>query len=320
MASRVTIVSTASEGALAMSLSRGAVEAGWEVSIATEPQPLPRQAAPIALRMAQRWPTALLSRGRLLASVKASRPNLIVVMKGTYVPGRLITRLNEFAPTVCWNADSPFDSAASNSGGYVLSAIPRYSAYVTWSESLAASLHDLRDNVFRIPFAYDPVLHPRGEPDAAFAERVVLLGSYSPERHRLLREISQYSPLAIGGGWKSSGIDNLPPAVGSRFASIALGARWCLNPLRPQNRDSHNMRSFELLGLGAAQLTYDTSDHRHFLAGSRSTLVNSVEEIRLALENDPPPSAVEQLDLTNLTYAARWVELLRHLEMSGLLP
>ena len=52
-----------------------------------------------------------------------------------------------------------------------------------------------------------------------------------------------------------------------------------LNIMRPHNLDSHNMRTFEVPGIGGIQLAPDTKEHRLFFEADKEIfLYNTVEE------------------------------------------
>lgn len=315
----VLIISSGPDTGLAHALARGFQSLGSEASVVPEPLPRTSFLGSLALRNRVRLPRHALTNPASRLPPAGVAPSVIIFAKTPYIPASEVRRLSTIAPTVCWNADSPFDSAPSNSGGSILEALTAFDAYVTWSSSLATSLADLRDRVYRLPFAWDPKLGCSAtspSPPASSGD-VVFVGTVSPERQAILRRLAPLRPVVYGGGWDDPLIDSRPPVYGTDFARVVEGAKWALNLLRPQNRDSHNMRTFELAGLGANQLTFDTADHRYLLEGTRHRLVGSVDELLSVAKTDPALPVTSRPELP--TYADRCRDLLLLLDKDGLL-
>ena len=86
-----------------------------------------------------------------------------------------------------------------------------------------------------------------------------------------------------GSGWDSYDFPQKtqlhPPAYESELYETLRKYRVQLNLMRPHNRDSHNMRSFDIVGSGSIGLMSTTRDHRdYFDEGTSVFLFNSVSE------------------------------------------
>ncbi len=217
--------------------------------------------------------------------------DLVLVFKGPLLNGRSIDYLRSRfeSPVVCWNPDSPFDSAVSNRGAGIPGAIDAYDAYITWSDSLAEELSGIATRVMVIPFAWDPeVMQPvagRGEA----AGRIVFIGTGTAERCANLERIAHLRPIIFGTRWpRIEGIEIRHPVKADQFCEVVGEAKWNLNFLRPQNAKSHNMRSFELVGAGGTQVAPQTIDHRQFLGrDSRTILFKGQDDLEAILRSDP---------------------------------
>jgi len=217
--------------------------------------------------------------------------DLVLVFKGALLDQSSIDYLRSRfgSPVVCWNPDSPFDSAISNCGAGIPRAIRFYDAYITWAHDLAERLSTIASQVLVIPFAWDPeIMQPtagRGEA----ADRIVFIGTGTRERIASLQKLAHLRPMVFGGLWpRIDGVDIRPPVKGAEFCRIAGEAKWNLNLLRPQNARSHNMRTFELVGAGGSQVAPVTDDHRRFLgADSRTVLFREMKELEDILRSDP---------------------------------
>ena len=314
---RIAVVSSGDERGLGGAIARGLREGGNEARLVPEPSLRAPRAARLALELGGALPEAAVDVRRCTRELERSPTDLVIVVKGVFTSPDTVRKMRERCPVVCWNPDSPFDHAPSNHGGMVHPALTAYDAYVTWAHDVASALRDLRDRVCVVPFGIDDAIHPAVADDPRATGRVVLVGTATRERAELVARLHRARPLVFGNGWHRTGIEALPPVYGDEFAAVVRAARWCLNPLRPQNRSSHNMRTFELAGCGAAQLTYDTADHRRFLAASRSVLVTSTSDLVRAVEGEPP--AHISISMAEHSYRARCDALLAELRALGLL-
>lgn len=314
----IAVVSSGGPFDLGAALARGFRLEGHDATVVPEPLPRVRWLARAALEGGARVPDHVFTTATTLDRLERHAWDLVVVVKGAFVSPSTIRRIRHSAPVVCWNADSPFDHALSNRGGMIHAALGEYDAYVTWSMSLAASLRDRRDCVIRIPFGIDPALERDSVPPVPTAGRIVLVGTATAERIRLIERLARRRPVVFGNGWSGVGCEVHPPVFGGAYMAVVADAAWCLNPLRPQNRDSHNMRSFELVAAGAAQLTYDTADHVELLGGTRVRLGASVDELASIVDTtDPPPSSDD--DVSAHHYRVRCRQLLDELVHAAVL-
>jgi hypothetical protein len=312
------IVTSGGPSGLGASLARGFEDLGWRTELVSEPWVRVRRLSGPALAATDGLPRSAVDEGRVIERAQALRPSLILVIKGSFVHPDLVAEMSRLAPTVCWNPDHPFDWALSNRGGYMVPALPHYHAYVTWSTSHAAVYADMRDRVYRIPFGCDPTLHAPTAGTGEAAGRVVFIGIASRQRAAMLARLRHLEPLVYGTGWDRTQFDVRGAVYGAAFAAVAGEATWCLNLLHAQNRDSHNMRSFELLACGARQLTLETSDHRIHLAGSGAVLAATWTEL-VEIAATTPSTAPVEVRLEGNTYADRCRELVGCLARDGLL-
>jgi hypothetical protein len=259
-------------------------------------------------------------RRRVDALAEAGPVGLVLVVKGALLSSRSIDHMRRKfgSPVVCWNPDSPFDSAISNWGAGIPRAIGAYDAYITWADDVAERLSAIAARVLVIPFAWDPGIMQPAVGRGAAAGRIVFIGTGTRERGALLETLADLRPVVFGTRWpKIAGVDVRPPVKGAEFCRIAGEASWNINLLRPQNARSHNMRTFELVGAGGNQVAPRTDDHQRFLGqDSRTALFQSRKELECILRSDPdkrPPRPPRMLD--GHTYADRAREILANLEI-----
>lgn len=262
-----------------------------------------------------RWPIAARPFvWRMFRSLAAGHADLVVVVKGAFLGSRDIARLRQRtkSPVVCWNPDDPFDSAMSNRGAGIPAAISSYDYYVTWSEAVADRLSQYRPDVIAIPFGWDPTSF---FPEEAETEqnRVVFVGSWTAEREQWMRSCSAFQPVVFGDRWPEIPSVRIRSAVyGSGLRQVLTGANVALNFLRPQNRSSHNMRTFEIPGCGGRQVAQRSPEHERLLAPHGVRLFEEPDELVeiLAEECDRVPDGQTPAWLHEETYARRVARLL----------
>lgn len=225
------------------------------------------------------------------ACAEYAHADLVLIAKGPLLNRRSIDYLRTrlAAPVVCWNPDSPFDNAISNSGAGIPQAISAYDAYVTWADDVAERLSAVASQVLVIPFAWDPELMRPMAGNGTAVGRIVFIGTGTEERSAMLGRLRHLHPMVYGTRWPNiEGVSIHPPVRGGEFCKVVGEARWNLNLLRPQNARSHNMRTFELVGADGNQVAPKTVDHQKFLgADSRTVLFESDDELMALLQSDP---------------------------------
>lgn len=314
---RAVLIGEPTPGGLTSALRHAFVDLQWDTLLVPWGAERPR----LLGRLASRAPRAATPfRRRLRRSVDeiaATSVDLVVVVKGflfdhptiEYIRRRLAT------PVVCWNPDSPFDPATSNSGGGMTRTIGSYDHYVTWADDVAERLAPLARHVVVIPFGWDPRTHFPEPGSGKARDRVVFIGTWTAERQRWLEALAPWEPLVFGNSWpRVPGVELRPAVTGSEFRQVVGEARCNLNFLRPQNRASHNMRTFEIPACAGRQLAQRSPDHERFLRTNDAALFDDVEELRCVLEQSPPNLQPNRSGaFSEHTYARRVAQLLGHL-------
>jgi len=244
--------------------------------------------------------------------------DLVLVLKGALLDSRSIDHLRSRfgAPVVCWNPDSPFDDAISNCGGGIPRTIGAYDAYITWADDVAERLSPIATRVLVVPFAWDQEIMRPITGHGVAAGRIVFIGTGTKGRATLVQRLAHLRPMVFGNEWpRIEGVDLRPPVYGVEFCRIVNEAKWNLNMLRPQNARSHNMRTFELVGAGGAQVAPATPDHQRFLGeDTRTALFRSSKDLESILQSDPRDRAPRSPSLlAGHTYRDRAYQVLADL-------
>jgi len=240
--------------------------------------------------------------------------DFVLVMKGPYITSSHIRSLRDkySCPVLCWNADDPFDKALSNSGAGIPSAISSYDMYITWTDVIARKLRRQGAHSLVVPFGWDNFAF---FPDAASRDladevrgRATFVGTWTREREAWLVAISDFEPIVFGNGWPTHKRLNIRPSVsGSNLRTIFTCSGASLNFLRPQNKESHNMRTLEILGCGGWEVATRSPEHELFATRYPSLrLFSSVAELHeLLTTGRPREGPIQCQGLEREAYTAR---------------
>lgn len=236
--------------------------------------------------------------------------DLILVFKGRTLRRKTLDEARRRQSAAIWanlNPDDPFNlETRGSSSQNVIEALPFFDLHFTWSRRLVQRLAEegARRAVY-LPFGYDPEAHR--EPEGVTlgsSDTVCFIGSWDPEREALLSELTDFKLVVLGSAWdrleKSSPVRRFVlggEVGGDAFCRPIASAAVSLNMLRPQNRDSHNMRTFEIPAAGGLLLTNRTPEQQEVFPDRVASLMyQGVEElkecVRLSLSAKPLPARI----------------------------
>jgi len=209
---------------------------------------------------------------RLQAKVKEWAPDLIFVFKGIDLTPETLQVIRKLVPSpllLNWNPDSPFDFGTSNTSPNLIKSIPLYDVYFTWNADLISPLREAgARRVEYLPFGYDPESHypvNLNEVERSLlGSQVSFVGNYTRERANLLEMLIQNGiKVEIWGiNWNEHVPYNAPlrphlrgPIYDEDMSKVYSASEIAMNFLRVQNRQAHNMRTFEVPAIGAFMLS-----------------------------------------------------------------
>jgi len=311
---RILVLNESDHYCLGVSYLRAFRELGHDAALLDPAKELARWPAwrvRLVRRTLERPILALYSR-RLLRRLVAERADLVWVGKGAWaLPWlwREFKRQSPAAELVCYNADNPL--VTYSRGGnrpWVTASIPCFDLYVTYNQQLLDPLRQAgARRVLRLPFAWDPVLHPVLQVSEAerqqYACDVVFVGNGDSTRERWLDDILQARQgsgwrLAIYGSWRNcrSGLvrESIRGAAlyGVEMVKAVRSAKVALNILRKQNEGSHNMRTFEIPGCGGIMVSQESPEQQEFFPGGEAAVYfndapDAAAKISFLLANEP---------------------------------
>jgi spore maturation protein CgeB len=215
---------------------------------------------------------------RLLFQVVASRINkalltklerggydILLVLKGIHVfPSTILRAKRHVTHTVNWNPDDFFNPL--NNSRYLLAGFPLYDCIFTPRNHLIEEyLRKGAKRVELLDWYYLPnVLKPsklsqRDRED--FGSDLVFVGTWSRRREALLAELRSHNLRVWGGYWHRASkefrqtIDCRPPVFGADMCKVISASKININILTAENRDTTNVRNFEIPACGGFQLS-----------------------------------------------------------------
>jgi len=240
----------------------------------------------------------LVVRTRILGCLKKSSFDLIMVFKGNELnisTLQLMRQENKKAKIFCFLGDDPF--AAENKESIsknVLKAIPYYDCYFIWANELIEPLYKAgAKQVQWLPFGFDATMHHPISLTCVemsqYACEVVFVGNWDVERQRYLSSIIDFD-LAIWGGryWRSRCQDirlrrcwRKKELYGEAMAKAFCASKVSLNIFRKQNKNNHNMRTFEAPACAVFVLSERSPGAMQFFEEDKEAVYfSSPEELR----------------------------------------
>jgi hypothetical protein len=232
---------------------------------------------------------------RLTETVTRIAPDVVWIFKGMEVyPGTLRRLRAQGLTLVNYNADHPFLFFSRGSGNInVKRAIPEYDLHLTYSRRIARELTERYPSmrIAVVPFGHEvgDEMYARIATEEEI-ERACFLGN--PDEHRakgVMRLFEAGIPVDVFGfRWDrflspSRLLRINGQAVGEDLLRTLRRYRMQLNFFRPHNKDSHNMRTFEVPACGGIMLAEDSVEHRTFFESGREAFFFSSPDEMIGL-------------------------------------
>lgn len=226
----------------------------------------------------------------LLVRVAAFKPDVIWIWKGMEIfPQTLQAIRQQGIKLVNYNPDHPFIHSSRGSGNHnVRTSVPHYDLHFCYHQPLARQLEQMGLRTAPLPFGYGYTLEDLAAAEAASEIlRIAFIGNPDTLRVQMIKALLQAGlPVDVyGHHWErhlptSAGLQILGPIYGQDFWVAMRRYRVQLNIFRPHNLGSHNMRSFEIPGIGGIMLAPDSAEHRAYFEAEQEVLFyNDTEEV-----------------------------------------
>lgn len=226
---------------------------------------------------------------KLKNEVEKVNPDAIWVFKGMEIfPKSLQWAKHRNIKLINYNPDNPFIFSGKGSGNSnIKQSIELYNLHFTYDSYVKKRISDTyKIPVEILPFGFD-IDDKLFERCCAQEEivKVCFLGNPDIDRSRFIYKLAEEGiELDIyGRDWEKyinhPNIKVFEPALGENFWLVLRKYRVQLNLMRLHNPNSHNMRSFEVPGVGGIQLAPTTVDHQMYFESEKEIfLYTGVDE------------------------------------------
>jgi spore maturation protein CgeB len=192
------------------------------------------------------------------------RFDVLLVMKGVHLfPETIAAAKTQIAHVVNWNPDDFFNPL--NSSRSLLASFPLYDCIFTprrhligeYLERGARRVEPL--DWYYLPKLYYPVT-VSDEEKQRLGSDVVFIGTWSPRREALLGVLAAFDVRIWGAYWERASakfrkeIDCRPPVFGEDMCRVIRSSKININILTAENRDTTNVRNFEIPSCSGFQL------------------------------------------------------------------
>jgi len=224
----------------------------------------------------------------LKEKVEDWRPDVLWVFKGMELSPALLSWIkSKNIRIVNYNPDNPFLFSGSGSGNKnITDSIGLYDHHFTYDQSIRQRIiQDFNVPTSILPFGFEI-------PDGIYEEcvkqqevkKLSFLGNPDSARAAFIQQLANHFPIDVyGNDWgkfvSHKNISICSPVYKEGFWKALYRYRIQLNLMRPHNPNSHNMRSFEVPGIGGIGLFPYTDDHAtYFEEGKEIFLYRNMEE------------------------------------------
>ena len=212
-------------------------------------------------------------------TVEIEKPDIIWVFKGMELyPESLEWARSRNIKLVNYNPDNPFLFSGVGSGNKnITRSISLYHLHFTYNLEIKKKLEmEFDAKTFWLPFGFevnDEMYNSLCEQEEIL--ETCFLGNPDKERSLFIESLA-YKGVSItvfGLNWERytshPNVKIAGPVYGSELSRVLRKYRVQLNLLRPHNLDSHNMRTFEVPGVGGIMVAPNTAEHQMFFQNGR---------------------------------------------------
>lgn len=290
---RLAIVGSAGVGALATCFANGARDHGHSAEVIDVPE---LAGGSRILFLARRvGADGVMSKpnvARLRRRLAQMQPDLVLVVKGRFLPAPAVRRLRGElgVPFLNYYPDHPLWPGYDDP--QIVVALAEYDEVLLWGEVVADAVRGRGLSKVRvIPFAHDPAVYRPRPPHVRVRWDAAVVGQYYLERLRFAEALAEFDVLVTGLGWSRPAADG--PLAGRVFDRSYGGVETCelywrshvaLNILADCNVPAHNMRTFEIPASGTPMIATRTPEHEVLFGEDGAILVSTPDEARDALQ------------------------------------
>ena len=223
--------------------------------------------------------------------------DLIIIFKGIYINELfilLIKKICDKSKIINIFPDDPFDidyfKDISNKN--VLRTIQYFDHIFIYSKVIIKKLRDKYPKIrfSYLPFGYDSVVHKslKKKSNNSVNYDLSFVGTADDERYQIIKQLDEFKIILAGNGWNNyklgKNITYVKEVNFKNFSKLLKRSKVSLNILRKQNKDSHNMKTFEIPSMGGLMITNRTVEQNLYFPENKASLMyGNVRELKLKI-------------------------------------
>ena len=223
--------------------------------------------------------------------------DLIVIFKGIYINQSFISQIKKISNNskiVDIFTDDPF---ATNyfkdiSNENILKTIPYLDHVFIYSKVILKKLKKRypKNRFSYLPFGYDSVIHKNQNKKKSNIVKYDLsfIGTADNERYKIIKRLDEFKIILAGNGWNNyklgKNITYVKEVNFQNYSKLLKRSKLSLNILRKQNKNSHNMKTFEIPSMGGLMITNRTIEQNNYFPENEASLMYSnINELKLKI-------------------------------------
>ncbi len=232
---------------------------------------------------------------KLLRTINWDDIDILFVFKGAELFKSTLINIKKYKVYLAnYNPDHPFIRTFASSGGKnILSALSSFDLHFSYSNEVLSRIKNKYNiETIKLPFAFEPsYFNWEQVKNQTEIKKICFVGNPDKYRIRLIKKIISWNFRIdlYGNNWnnyfKNSELVTCFDEIDTHgLYTIFRKYRVQLNIFRPHNFNSHNMRSFEIAGVGGIQLAQYSQDHiTYFREGTEIVLYKNYNDLKYKL-------------------------------------
>lgn len=227
---------------------------------------------------------------------KKYKSHIIFFFKGESLNKRFLEKLKLFKENIYINyfTDNPFYGKSK-----YLDIIKYFDFYFTWSKEvkkniLKQKLYLKKSSINYLPFGYDFRYRKKIDLLKSNNNKYLFYGSWDAQREKVLEKLKSDNIDIYGNGWhkacklfKKNNNIYYKDIFGQNLSNKINKYNAVININRPQVRNAHNMRLFEVVGYGGLVITKETHETLNFFKKNNEIITyKNFKELKIIIKKN----------------------------------
>ena len=222
--------------------------------------------------------------------------DLIVIFKGLYINEEFLSSIKKIQPEakiINIFTDDPFDISYFKdiSNKNILRCINYFDYLFIFSKEILKKLEKKfpKKKFNYLPFGSDNKIHKKYLNNSKKKFDLSFTGTADQQRFNYINYLKEFKIILAGSDWEkfklSKNIKYIGKIDAKRCSKIMRQSIVSLNILRPQNKFSHNMKTFEIPAMGGLMITNRNVEQNKFFQENHGCLMyGNKEELKLKIK------------------------------------